>query len=114
MVAQAQVPGGWRTYVYEGRVDVVCVLLAPFHGENHSVEVICKSTPRLAHKHSRLAHLLPRPHASPTHGPLPSPGQSQLPGRPLTQGKETAWAAAPTPTGSQQATAFWTPRWSLL
>lgn len=29
------------THVDEGGVDVVCVLLAPLHGEDHAVEVIC-------------------------------------------------------------------------
>lgn len=33
---------GPRTHVYEGRVDVVCVFLTPFHGKDHAVEIICK------------------------------------------------------------------------
>lgn len=31
-----------RTHVDEGRVDVVRVLLAPLHGQDHAVEVICR------------------------------------------------------------------------
>lgn len=30
------------TYIYEGSVDVVCVLLPSFHGQNHSVKIIWK------------------------------------------------------------------------
>lgn len=28
------------TYIYEGSIDVVCVLLPSFHGQNHSVKII--------------------------------------------------------------------------
>ena len=41
---------GPGTYVYKGRVDVVCVLLAPLHGQNHAVEVICKAVCPLGQK----------------------------------------------------------------
>lgn len=28
------------TYIYEGSIDVVCVLLSSFHGQNHPVKII--------------------------------------------------------------------------